>query len=140
HWPYRDGMAAPRAPVFRGRARERQTLDHLLDHARGGESGTLVLRGEARIGKTALLRYCAREASGCRLVRIAGVESEMQLPSAALHQLCGPMLGDGLAGLPEPQEQALRVAFGLAAGTAPDRFVVGLARLILPAAGAAPGP
>ena len=90
----------------------------------------LVLRGEAGIGKTALLRYCVRQASGCRVVQIAGVESEMQLPFAALHQFCGPMLG-GLAALPEPQERALRVAFGLTAGTVPDRFLVGLAVLSL---------
>src|SRR5260370_29615171 len=74
-----------------------------------------------------------------RLVQIAGVESEMKLPFAALHQLCAPMLG-GLATLPEPQEHALRVAFGLAAGPAPDRFVVGLAALSLLAENAAVRP
>src|SRR5258708_35073678 len=132
-------MAAPRTPAFRGRARERQVLDRLLDRVRGGESAALVIGGEAGIGKTALMRYCARQASGCRLVQIAGVESEMELPFAALHQLCGPMLG-GLAALPEPQERALRVAFGLATGTAPDRFVVGLAVLSLLAENAAPRP
>jgi AAA ATPase domain len=95
--------------------------------------------GYSRRGKTALMRYCACEASGCRVVQIAGVESEMELPFAALHQLCGPMLG-GLAALPEPQERALRVAFGLAAGTAPDRFVVGLAVLSLLAENAAARP
>ena len=99
----------------------------------------LVIRGEAGVGKTALMRYCARQASGCRVVQIAGVESEMELPFAALHQLCGPMLG-GLAALPEPQERALRVAFGLAAGTVPDRFVVGLAVLSLLAENAAARP
>ena len=132
-------MAAPRTPAFRGRARERQALDGLLDRVRGGESAVLVLRGEAGIGKTALMRYCARQASGCRLVQIAGVESEMELPFAALHQLCTPLLG-GLAALPEPQQRALRVAFGLAAGTAPDRFVVGLAVLSLLAENAAARP
>lgn len=90
----------------------------------------LVLRGEAGIGKTSLLHYCARQASACRLVRVAGVESEMRLPFAALHQVCGPMLGH-LAALPVPQEQALRVAFGLTADSAPDRFMVGLAVLSL---------
>ena len=99
----------------------------------------LVIRGEAGIGKTELMRYCARQASGCRLVQIAGVESEIELPFAALHQLCAPMLG-GLAALPEPQEHALRVAFGLAAGPAPDRFVVGLAALSLLAEKAAVRP
>jgi hypothetical protein len=132
-------MAAPRTPAFRGRTRERQVLDGLLDRVRGGESAALVIRGEAGIGKTALMRYCARQASGCRLVQIAGVESEMELPFAALHQLCAPMLG-GLAALPEPQERALRVAFGLATGTAPDRFVVGLAVLSLLAENAAARP
>ena len=65
----------------------------------------LVIRGEAGIGKTALMRYCARQASGCRLVQIDGVESEMKLPLAALHQLCTPMLS-GLPALPEPQQRA----------------------------------
>src|SRR3954449_12921261 len=117
-------MAASRKPAFGGRARERHALDRVLDQVRSGESGALVLRGEPGIGKTELLRYCARQASGCRVVRVAGVEAEMQLPFAALHQLCSPMFS-GIARLPEPQRQALRVAFGLAAGTAPDRFVVG---------------
>src|SRR6185312_16175565 len=119
-------MAA--TPAFRGRERERAALDGVLGRVRRGESDVLVLRGEAGIGKTSLLRYCAREASGCRLLQIAGVESEMDLPFAALHQLCMPLL-TGLAALPEPQGQALRVAFGVAAGTGADRFVVGLAVL-----------
>src|SRR6266516_2593386 len=132
-------MAAPRTPAFRGRAHERKALDDLLGRVRDGESAVLVIRGEAGIGKTAMMRYCARQASGCRLVQIAGVESEMELPFAGLHQLCGPMLG-GLAALPEPQERALRVAFGLAAGPAADRFVVGLAVLSLLAENAAARP
>ena len=132
-------MAAPRTSAFRGRARERQALDGLLDRVRGGESAVLVIRGEAGIGKTALMRYCARQASGCRLVQVDGVESEMELPLAALHQLCTPMLS-GLAALPEPQQRALRVAFGLAAGPAPDRFVLGLAVLSLLAENAAARP
>jgi DNA-binding CsgD family transcriptional regulator len=123
-------MAGTWAPAFRGRARERRVLDGLLDSVREGESAALVIRGEAGIGKTALLRYCARQASGCRIAQIAGVESEMELPFAALHQLCAPMLG-GVAALPEPQGQALQAAFGLAAGSAPNRFVVGLAVLSL---------
>ena len=85
-------MAARRTPAFRGRARERQALDGLLDHVRGGESAVLVISGEAGIGKSALMHYCARQASGCRLAQIHGVESEMELPLAALHQLCTPML------------------------------------------------
>ena len=111
---YRDVMPAPRTPAFRGRARERQVLDGLLDRVRGGQSAVLVIRGEAGIGKTALMRYCARQASGCQLARIEGVESEMELPLAALHQLCAPMLGS-VDALPEPQQRALRVAFGSAA-------------------------
>ena len=99
----------------------------------------LVIRGEAGIGKTALLRYCARQAAGCRLAQIVGVESEMELPLAALHQLCGPMLSR-VAVLPEPQQHALRVAFGLATGPTPDRFMVGLAVLGLLAENAAERP
>jgi DNA-binding CsgD family transcriptional regulator len=132
-------MVAPRTPAFRGRARERQALDGLLDRVRGGESAVLVIRGEAGIGKTALMRYCARQASGCRLAQIQGVESEMKLPLAALHQLCTPMLSS-LDALPEPQQRALRVAFGLAADPAPDLFVLGLAVLSLLAENAAARP
>ena len=132
-------MAAPRTPAFRGRTPERQALDDLLDRVRGGESAVLVIRGEAGIGKTALMHYCARQASGCQLAQIHGVESEMELPLAALHQLCTPMLSS-LDALPEPQQRALRVAFGLAAEPAPDRFVVGLAVLSLLAENAAARP
>jgi DNA-binding CsgD family transcriptional regulator len=132
-------MAGLKTSAFRGRARERQVFDGQLDRVRGGESAVLVIRGEAGIGKTALMRYCARQASGCRLVQIDGVESEMELPLAALHQLCTPMLS-GLAALPEPQQRALRVAFGLSEGPAPDRFVLGLAVLSLLAENAAARP
>jgi len=99
----------------------------------------LVIRGEAGIGKTALMRYCARQAAGCQLVQVDGVESEMELPLAALHQLCAPMLSS-LDALPKPQQHALRVAFGLAAEPAPDRFVLGLAVLSLLAENAAERP
>jgi predicted ATPase len=132
-------MAAPGTSAFRGRARERRALDGLLGRVRGGDSAVLVIRGEAGIGKTALMRYCARQAAGCRLAQIQGVESEMKLPLAALHQLCTPMLS-GLAALPEPQQRAVRVAFGWAAGPAPDRFVLGLAVLSLLAENAAARP
>jgi len=132
-------MAGLKTSAFRGRARERQAFDGQLDRVRGGESTVLVIRGEAGIGKTALMRYCARQASGCRLVQIDGVESEMELPLAALHQLCTPMLS-GLAALPEPQQRALRVAFGLSEGPAPDRFLLGLAVLSLLAENAAARP
>jgi DNA-binding CsgD family transcriptional regulator len=132
-------MAALRMSAFRGRARERQALDGLLDRVRGGASAVLVIRGEAGIGKTALMRYCARQAASCRLAQVDGVESEMELPLAALHQLCTPMLSC-LGALPEPQQHAVRVAFGLAAGPTPDRFVLGLAVLSLLAENAAARP
>ena len=122
-------MAAAGAP-FRGRTRERHQLDRLLDGVRGGRSAVLVIRGEPGIGKTALLHYCLRQAAGFRTARITGVESELELPFAALHQLCRPMLSN-LSTLPEPQANALRVAFRLPAGSTPDRFVVGLAVLPL---------
>ena len=90
----------------------------------------LVIRGEAGIGKTALLQHCARQAGDCRVVQIAGVESEFEMPFAAVHQLCRPMVGQ-LAAIPGPQQDAMNVAFGLAAGNPPDRFFVGLAVLSL---------
>ena len=111
----------------------------MLRRVREGESAVLVMRGEAGIGKTALMRYCARQASGCRLLQIAGVESELEMPFAALHQLCGPMLGR-VDALPEPQQQALRVSFGLADGNPSNRFLVGLAVLALLAEVAAEQP
>jgi DNA-binding CsgD family transcriptional regulator len=123
-------MSAPPNPAFRGRSRERQVLDALLDGVRRGEGGALVMHGEPGIGKTALLGYLARQASGIRVARLTGVESEIGLPFAALHQLCSPML-DLLPALREPQSQALRTALGMTAGTPPDRFVVGLAVLNL---------
>src|SRR5688500_10255673 len=123
-------MAAPRAPEFRGRTGERELLDGLLKNVRGGQSAVLVVRGEAGVGKTALLEHCAEQAAGFRVAQIAGVESEMELPFAGLHQLCAPLL-DRLDALPPPQHDALRVALGLVSGAAPDRFLVGLAALTL---------
>ena len=105
-------------------------LDRLVDNVRAGQSRVLVLRGEAGVGKTALLEYLQRRASGCRIARAAGVESEMELPFAGLHQLCAPML-HRLGRLPGPQGDALGAAFGLRDGDAPDRFLVGLAVLSL---------
>src|ERR1700716_867814 len=99
-----------------GRRNECEVLDGLLNRVRNGESAVLVLRGEAGVGKTALLEYVAERSSGCRIVRVGGVESEMELAFAGLHQLCTPML-DGLAGLPGPQRDALCVAFGLQEGS-----------------------
>ena len=113
-----------------GRGAEGARLDRLLADARAGRSAVLVLRGEPGIGKTALLGYAAESAQGFQTARAAGVESEMELPFAGLHQLCGPMLG-GLGRLPSPQRDALGTAFGLSPGAQPDRFLVGLAVLSL---------
>src|SRR4051794_6623313 len=123
-------MSARRPPVLVGRAGERRRLDRLLEDVRGEQSAVLVVRGETGVGKTALLHYCAQQASGVRVARIAGVESEMELAFAGLHQLCAPMLGR-LGELPAPQRAALSVALGLAAGPTPDRFLVALAALSL---------
>ena len=117
-------------PRLRGRRRECEALDLQLQQARAGQSSVLVLRGEAGVGKTALLEYVLEAASGCRIARAAGVESEMELAFAGLHQLCAPML-DRLERLPGPQGNALEVAFGLAKGDPPDRFLVALAVLSL---------
>src|SRR5258708_2875646 len=107
---------------------ERDALDRFVAAIRAGESRALVVSGEAGVGKTALLDYLAGNASGCRIARTTGVQSEMELCFAALHQLCAPML-DGLQRLPPPQRDAVRTAFGLGAGPVPDRFLVGLGAL-----------
>jgi DNA-binding CsgD family transcriptional regulator len=112
------------------RVGESDALEGLVAAVRAGDSRVLVLRGEAGIGKTALLEHLARAAEGCRIARAAGVESEMELPFAGLHQLCAPLLAR-LGHLPSPQRDALTTAFGLSAGTPPDRFLVGLAVLSL---------
>jgi DNA-binding CsgD family transcriptional regulator len=109
---------------------ERDVLERLVAGVRAGQSRVLVLRGEAGVGKTALLRHLSAAASGFRIARAAGVESEMELAYAGLHALCAPMLGR-LDQLPDPQRDALRTAFGLSAGPPPDRFLVGLAVLSL---------
>ncbi len=114
--------------MLRGRGVECGVLDGLVAEVRAGRSRVLVVGGEPGIGKTALLGYAADVAQDFRVARAGGVESEMELPFAALHQLCGRMLGR-LGGLPGPQRDALGVAFGLGAGSAPDRFLVGLAVL-----------
>jgi len=111
-----------------GRRGEREVLDQLLASVRAGQSGVLVLRGEAGVGKTALLGYLVGRASGCRIVRAAGAEPEMELAFAGLHQLCAPFL-DRIERLPDPQRAALETALGLRHGDAPDRFAVGLAVL-----------
>ncbi len=119
----------PRSPLL-GRRAECEALDRLLAGVRSGQSPVLVVRGEAGVGKTALLEYLLDEASGCRIARAAGAEAEMELAYAGLQQLCAPML-DHLDSLPGPQREALSTAFGLSAGDPPDRFFVGLAVLSL---------
>ncbi|WP_067721370.1 ATP-binding protein [Nocardia yamanashiensis] len=115
---------------LRGRRGECESLERMLAEAASGHSQVLVLRGEAGIGKSALVEYLVRGAIGYRIARAAGVESQMELAFAGLHQLAAPMLSH-LDRLPEPQRDALAVAFGLRSGATPDRFLVGLAMLSL---------
>lgn len=112
------------------RVAESAALDGMLAAIRDGLSGVLVLRGEAGIGKTALLEYATEQAGDMQVARVAGAESEMDLGFAGLHQLLVPFL-PGVDRLPAPQRQALEAAFGLASSPAPDRFMVGLATLTL---------
>jgi hypothetical protein len=121
--------AAPESGLA-GRRAECAMLDRLVADVRAGQSRVLVLRGEPGTGKTALLDYLAGHAAGCRLVRVAGMEPEIEFPFAGLHQLLAPML-DRLGQLPGPQRDALRTVFGLSAGPAPERFLVALAVLSL---------
>ena len=111
-----------------GRQREREVLGRLLNAARGGDGGVLVVHGEPGVGKTALLDWTVEEGRQLRVLRTVGVEGEMELPFAALQQLCSPIL-DRSERLPDPQRDALSVAFGLSAGQAPNPFLVGLAAL-----------
>src|SRR5580700_4533001 len=122
-------------PAGRGRAlgltdrlSERGVLDRLVEAVRAGESRVLVIRGDPGVGKTALLDYLAGRVPGCRVAQAAGVQSEMELAFAGLHQLCAGLL-DRLDRLPAPQQEALHTAFGLSAGPAPDRFLIALAVL-----------
>src|ERR671921_1049418 len=105
----------PQRSALLGRRGECESLDRLVAGVRAGEGQVLVLRGEAGVGKTALLDYLLGGTAGCQVARAAGVESEMELPFAGLHQLCAPML-DLLEHLPIPQGDALRMAFGLSPG------------------------
>jgi DNA-binding CsgD family transcriptional regulator len=125
-----EGNSAPGRLKLEDRRTESAVIDQLLAAVRAGRSGALVLRGEAGIGKTALLEHAVASASGLRVFRATAVESEMELAFAALHQLCGPMLDRGDR-LPGPQRDALATTFGVRAGPAPDRFFVGLAVLSL---------
>src|ERR1700720_3078285 len=111
-----------------GRRSECERLDRLIEAVRAGESRALVVRGEPGVGKTALFDYVADHASGCVVARAAGVQSEMELAFAGVHQLCAPMLHH-LERLPVPQRDALATALGISSGAAPDRFLVGLAVL-----------
>src|SRR5215470_10180460 len=127
-----DSRRRGRATGLTDRRSERDMLDRLIEAVRAGESRALVVRGDPGVGKTVLLEYLAGRASGsgCRVARATGVQSEMELAFAGLHQLCAPMLGRAER-LPAPQRDALRTAFGQAAGPPPDRFFVGLAVLSL---------
>ena len=122
--------AGGRATQLKGRGRECDALGRLIGAVRAGGSQALALRGEPGVGKSALLDYLLEQASGCTVSRAVGVQSEMELAFAGLHQLVAPML-DRLERLPIPQRDALRTAFGLSRGPAPDRFLVGLAVLSL---------
>ncbi|HSU96242.1 MAG TPA: AAA family ATPase, partial [Gemmatimonadaceae bacterium] len=117
-----------RRQILRGRRSECEALDSLLASVLANQSRVVVVRGEAGVGKTALLDYVAEGASKCRIARAAGIESEMELAFAGIHQLCAPMLRRRRH-LPDPQRRALDTAFGLTLGEAPDRFLVGLAVL-----------
>src|SRR4051794_46150 len=132
-------MATAQTLRLLGRRSECETLDRLVATVRAGQSAVLVVRGEAGVGKSALLACLVESASGCRIARAAGVESEMELPFAGLHQLCGPML-HRLDRLPAPQRDALATAFALSSGDPPDRFLVGLAVLSLLSEVAEEGP
>jgi DNA-binding CsgD family transcriptional regulator/tetratricopeptide (TPR) repeat protein len=122
-----------------GREREREVLDRLLDGVRRGRGGVLVADGEAGVGKTALLDYAVEAARGFRIARTSGIEAEVELPFAAVQQLCSPFL-DLMDRLPQPQHEALGVAFGLITGPAPNPFLLGLAVLGLLAEAAAERP
>ncbi|MGV0815263.1 LuxR C-terminal-related transcriptional regulator [Mycolicibacterium boenickei] len=128
-------MTTGTGPLLRGRTSECAALRQLVAGARSGGSAVLVVRGEAGVGKIALLDYVVGQASGFRVTQVAGVESDMELAFAGLHQLCAPLLGH-LDELPEPQRGALAVAFGRGIGPPPDRFLVGLAVLSLLSAAA----
>ncbi|MFI8301227.1 AAA family ATPase [Streptomyces nigra] len=123
-------MIASTLPDLVGRYRECAVLDELLVAVRAGGSRVRVFRGEAGIGKSVLLEYAVARASQLTVTRAQGVEADMELPYASLHQLCAPFLNE-VDALPGPQRDALRVAFGMAAGDPPDRFLVGLAVLTL---------
>src|SRR5215475_10641022 len=141
----RSGQMVKLSPIrgsaagLRGRRRECGVLGRLIEAVSAGESRALVVRGEPGVGKTALLDYVARRAAAYRVVRAMGVQSEMELAFAGLHQVCAPML-DRLERLPLPQREALETAFGINCGPVPDRFLIGLAVLGLLSEAAAERP
>jgi DNA-binding CsgD family transcriptional regulator len=114
-----------------GRGSECKALDQLIDDVLAGTSRVIVLRGEAGVGKSALLGYLSERVAGWHIATAVGVESEMELAYSGLHQLCAPMLDDHLERLPDPQRDALATVFGRSTGPPPDRFLVGLAALTL---------
>jgi hypothetical protein len=116
---------------LRGRRAECAALDRVLEETRASRSSVLVVRGESGVGKSVLLDYVAERASGCRVARAGAVESEMELPLAGLQQLLGASMLERVENLPAPQGDALRLAFGLAEGPPPDRFLFALAALSL---------
>ena len=118
------------SPQLRGRSGECARLRDLVAAVRRGESQILLLRGEAGIGKSALLEALVGAAEGMQIVRASGVESEMELPFASLHQLCAPML-DGLEAIPAPHRRAIEVVFGFRSGPPPGPLLIGLAVLSL---------
>jgi predicted ATPase len=123
-----DSGPRGRGSRLAGRRAECGVLDGLVEAVRAGESQVMVVHGEPGVGKSALLEYLAGRAAGCWVLPVAGVQSEMELAFAGLHQLCAPLLGR-LDALPGPQRKALQTAFGLSGGPPPDRFLVGLAVL-----------
>jgi DNA-binding CsgD family transcriptional regulator len=125
------GEGGTRAGTLLGRRRERAALDRLVADVTAGASRVLVLRGDAGVGKSALLDHLSEQVAGWRVVSAVGVESEMELAYSGLHQLCAPLLPEHLEELPVPQRDALATVFGLSSGPAPDRFLIALATLSL---------
>jgi DNA-binding CsgD family transcriptional regulator len=115
------------AQTLLGRETELAVIEGLITRVRDGRGGALVIRGEVGVGKTALLDAAASRAEDCTVLRASGVESEAELPFAAVHRMCSDMLVGSVDELPAPQAAAVKVAFGLSdADQPPDAFLVGL--------------